>query len=119
MAARLQRLLSTPGASLYEDPAAVVAGFEQRLGLPLSDGQRRAVARALESKVFVVTGGPGTGKTTLVNALIALLQAPGLEVARMGGVGRRRRCGQHGRPDPGHRIPDEDRGAEALARRQR
>jgi exodeoxyribonuclease V alpha subunit len=87
-AERLAKLVETPGPAPYASGDEAVAGFEHRSGLDLSRGQRQAVARALESKVFVVTGGPGTGKTTLVNALIGLLERRGLRVDLAAPTGR-------------------------------
>jgi exodeoxyribonuclease V alpha subunit len=55
------------------DARRAIVSFERREGLQLSEGQREAVERALVSRVLVITGGPGTGKTTLVRALIRIL----------------------------------------------
>ena len=52
-----------------------VARVEVRTGLVLAHSQRQAVALALASKVLVVTGGPGVGKTTLVNSILRVLVA--------------------------------------------
>jgi exodeoxyribonuclease V alpha subunit len=87
-ARRLERLLHTPGPALYGDARSAVAGFEVRSGLRLSEGQRLAASKALASKVFVLTGGPGTGKTTLVNTLISLLEGHGEKVELAAPTGR-------------------------------
>jgi exodeoxyribonuclease V alpha subunit len=54
----------------------------------LSEGQREAVMRALEAGVFVLTGGPGTGKTTTLNCLIRRFEARGRKVALCAPTGR-------------------------------
>jgi exodeoxyribonuclease V alpha subunit len=43
--------------------------------MALSASQREAVRQALASKVLIVTGGPGVGKSTLVNAILRILEA--------------------------------------------
>ena len=56
-------------------------GAERRLGVTLAESQQAAVRMALASKVVVITGGPGVGKTTLVNAILKILAAKRVEVA--------------------------------------
>jgi exodeoxyribonuclease V alpha subunit len=65
VASHLQRLLQSalPWGSI--DPAKAIPWVEQRTGRTLSPSQREAVALALHSKVTVITGGPGVGKTTI------------------------------------------------------
>src|SRR6202008_4568941 len=48
---------------------------EQRTKLALADSQKAALRLALVSNVMVITGGPGVGKTTLVNSLLKILIA--------------------------------------------
>jgi exodeoxyribonuclease V alpha subunit len=48
---------------------------EARTGLALADSQKTAIHAALRSKVMVITGGPGVGKTTLVNSILRILAA--------------------------------------------
>ncbi len=55
------------------DAASAVAAFERSGGLTLAPEQREAVATALEQPITVITGGPGTGKTTIVRGLTSVL----------------------------------------------
>src|ERR1700736_630376 len=61
---------------------------EQRTKLALADSQREAVCVALVSKVLVITGGPGVGKTTLVNSLLKILLAKTIAIALCAPPGR-------------------------------
>jgi exodeoxyribonuclease V alpha subunit len=49
-----------------------------RLGVTLALGQHDAVAKALSSKILIVTGGPGVGKTTIIRAILTILRAKGV-----------------------------------------
>ena len=62
--------------------------IEQKLGITLADGQCEAVKKAVSSKVMVITGGPGVGKTTLVNSILRILVAKGVKVALAAPTGR-------------------------------
>jgi exodeoxyribonuclease V alpha subunit len=67
------------------DPDKAAPWIERRTGLTLAESQRSAVALALTSKVLVITGGPGVGKTTLVNAILRILSGKiEYEVTAMG-----------------------------------
>jgi exodeoxyribonuclease V alpha subunit len=57
-------------------------------GVKLSDGQRQAVRSALDSGVLVITGGPGTGKTTTIRTLLKTFAELGLEVLLAAPTGR-------------------------------
>jgi exodeoxyribonuclease V alpha subunit len=61
---------------------------EARTRLALADSQRRAVQLALGRKVVVITGGPGVGKTTLINAILRILIAKQVRVALCAPTGR-------------------------------
>jgi len=54
------------------DADKAIPWVERRTKLALADGQREAVRVALGSKVLVITGGPGVGKTTLVNSILKI-----------------------------------------------
>ena len=51
--------------------------FEREQGIRFSEKQREAIISALEQGVLVITGGPGTGKTTIINCIIRLLSSEG------------------------------------------
>src|SRR5207248_8493157 len=70
------------------DPDKAIPWIEQRTGLVLAESQRSAVALALTSKVLVITGGPGVGKTTLVNAILRILSAKGVRLLLCAPTGR-------------------------------
>ena len=56
--------------------------------IDLDDTQRRAVEEAVKHGVFILTGGPGTGKTTTINAIIRVCEAMGREVVLAAPTGR-------------------------------
>lgn len=65
-----------------------LAWAENRMGLAFSPSQRQAIRTALSSPFCVLTGGPGTGKTTLLRAILDILQAQGRQVALCAPTGR-------------------------------
>ena len=70
------------------DSAKAVPWVEQRLGLELAASQKLAVQQALAAKVLVITGGPGVGKTTLINAILRILAAKKLRILLCAPTGR-------------------------------
>jgi exodeoxyribonuclease V alpha subunit len=61
---------------------------EEKTGLHLSESQREAVARAVNGKITVITGGPGVGKTTVVNSILQIVRAKGVKVLLCAPTGR-------------------------------
>ena len=70
------------------DTAVAIPWVEQKLEISLADSQKEAVKKATSSKVMVITGGPGVGKTTLVNAILHILSAKAVSVALAAPTGR-------------------------------
>ncbi len=68
--------------------AKAIPWVEQRLGLELAASQKAAVGQAMASKVLVITGGPGVGKTTLINAILRILAAKKLRILLCAPTGR-------------------------------
>ena len=63
-------------------------GSRSRTQLRLAESQIEALRIALQSKVLVITGGPGVGKTTLVNSILKILPAKGVAIALCAPTGR-------------------------------
>lgn len=61
---------------------------QDSIGIELAENQARAVATAVRSKVMVITGGPGVGKTTIINAIIKILSAKKLKLLLCAPTGR-------------------------------
>ena len=89
-AARLCAILDAEacGAFAPADVAAAVGALEQGQGIALAPLQRAAIERAARAKLLVITGGPGTGKTTLVNGVIQLFTRAGRRVLLCAPTGR-------------------------------
>jgi len=87
-ARHLLRLLegSPPWGTLDVDKA--IPWVEEKTGLMLSDSQREAVRQVFQSKVAIITGGPGVGKTTLVNSVLKILRAKQMNVLLCAPTGR-------------------------------
>ena len=70
------------------DTAKAVPWVEEKTGLSLSESQREAVAKAVNGKLTVITGGPGVGKTTVVNSILRIIRAKGVKVLLCAPTGR-------------------------------
>ncbi len=92
VAGRLKRLIEAPVDRLavfqtFDWPAAFAA-VQQRTGLALAPAQRQAIQTALTQRVTVLTGGPGTGKTTSLQTIIRILEAAGRSYVLASPTGR-------------------------------
>jgi exodeoxyribonuclease V alpha subunit len=88
LAQALRALQREPLRPISIDVEKAILWFEQGSGLTLAPEQRDAVRQAVTEKVLVITGGPGTGKTTLVNALIQILGKKGRRILLAAPTGR-------------------------------
>ena len=80
----MSRLEATPPQRL----AQLIESLEREQGIQYADLQRQAVELAASRQVMLLTGGPGTGKTTCLRAVLALYEALGLETALAAPTGR-------------------------------
>ena len=74
-----------PGIRAAEELALLE---EEAAGPVLDETQRRAVLAAVQSGLLIITGGPGTGKTTTINAIIRCFEAEGAEILLAAPTGR-------------------------------
>ena len=88
VARHLRRLLEGPLPWGRLDPATAVPRVEQQTQRTLSPSQRHAVATALATKVMVLTGGPGVGKTTIVTSILHALGSKHVRVVLCAPTGR-------------------------------
>ncbi len=88
VAERLHSLCQIPRHPLGVDAEGAVKWLEKTSDLTLAENQKEAIRKALESKVLVITGGPGTGKTTLVNSLIRIMETKNQRIVLASPTGR-------------------------------
>jgi ATP-dependent exoDNAse (exonuclease V), alpha subunit - helicase superfamily I member len=84
----LRKLSSAPSRLPPIDIEKAVTWCEQRTGKELAPTQRDAVRKALASRILVITGGPGVGKTTLVQSILLILRAKKLNCLLCAPTGR-------------------------------
>ncbi len=88
LAGDLLRLAKTPLAQPVQQVDKAVAWVEGETGLQLAPGQKNAVRLALTSPLLIITGGPGVGKTTLLNSILKIHGAKGKKVVACAPTGR-------------------------------
>lgn len=88
VATRLLALLKETVAPLRVKIEVAVGSFESQERIQLAEAQRNALREMVESKVMVLTGGPGTGKTTLTKGIVYVANLAGLEVRLAAPTGR-------------------------------
>jgi exodeoxyribonuclease V alpha subunit len=88
IAAKLEALAAGAPPWPAIDAEKAIPWVEARTGLLLADSQKAAIRVALGAKVMVITGGPGVGKTTLVNSLLKILIAKRVRVLLCAPTGR-------------------------------
>jgi exodeoxyribonuclease V alpha subunit len=87
-AGAVRDMAASSGARLGWELEGMITALEGQFGIRLEEPQRRAVKGALSHRIFVITGGPGTGKTTLLRFTVRLCQMMGLRVLLAAPTGR-------------------------------
>ena len=94
--ARYLKLLMSAAGTKNEQVGPRIGDFEKKNGIRFSENQRRAVSEAVQRGLLVITGGPGTGKTTIINCILALLSG-GVQLAAPTGRAAKRMSEATGR----------------------
>jgi exodeoxyribonuclease V alpha subunit len=88
VAERLRGIFTAPKDTASFDGEKAVEWVQRELQISLAGGQRSAVRASLERKALVITGGPGTGKTTIIKAIIRICARLGQQVLLAAPTGR-------------------------------
>ena len=88
VADRLQNLIAGPLPWPDIDADKAIPWIEKKTELTLGETQAEAIQLALRSKVMVITGGPGVGKTTIVNSILQILAAKAVKLLLCAPTGR-------------------------------
>ncbi len=88
IAERLRTLIDTPKQLRLINVDQALTWVQESLKIVLSEKQVEAVRDSINSKVMVITGGPGTGKTTIINSMIKIYKRMGQKVLLAAPTGR-------------------------------
>jgi len=88
IAASLRALAARPASYPEIDLEKAVAWVQEKTGKELAASQVAALEKAIRSRVLVITGGPGVGKTTLVNSILLVLRAKKVQCLLCAPTGR-------------------------------
>ena len=105
----------------------IIDDIQKQQGVAYAPEQRRAVALAAERGILLLTGGPGTGKTTSVRGIVTLFERMGLNVLLLAPTGRAaqrmsravRPRRSDGAPCAGHELERADRRGDLPQKRKR
>jgi exodeoxyribonuclease V alpha subunit len=88
IAQRLRGLKKSPSTIRPIHPEKAIEWVQQKLNIELAEKQKEAVLLAGNSKVLIITGGPGTGKTTIITAILKIFQQLKLKILLAAPTGR-------------------------------
>jgi len=88
IANRLKNLINAPKTIRKIDSEKAIGWVQQRLAITLAKDQKRAIECCLKNKVMVITGGPGTGKTTIISAILKIFSKLNVKIMLAAPTGR-------------------------------
>jgi len=88
IARRLVKLLNFHSTIKKIDTEKIIKWVQEKLSITLAERQILAVKCALENKIMVITGGPGTGKSTIINAIVKIFTSFGMKILLAAPTGR-------------------------------
>jgi exodeoxyribonuclease V alpha subunit len=88
IANKLKILIEGPKTLRFFDKDQVIEWVQGELRIALAENQKQAVREAIDKKIMVITGGPGTGKTTIINSIIRIYKKAGQRVLLAAPTGR-------------------------------
>ncbi len=88
IAGKLKTLMGAPKTLISFDRNKTIEWVQGELKIDLAENQKRAVREAIDEKIIIVTGGPGTGKTTIINSIVRIYRKFGQRVLLAAPTGR-------------------------------
>jgi exodeoxyribonuclease V alpha subunit len=88
IATKVKTLLQTPHSRRKVDADKAVEWVQREISMSLAQNQLEAVKTALDSKIMIITGGPGTGKTTIIKAMLAIFDRLQIDILLAAPTGR-------------------------------
>ena len=88
IALRIKRLQSAPNVKQIKNIAVLLKKLETQSNIELSEKQKEAIELVNENNVTIITGGPGTGKTTIIKSIIDIYEQKGNKVVLCAPTGR-------------------------------
>lgn len=84
----LERILHSPKSVRFKDAENIIQSVLNKQSIQFAPEQIHAITQSTQNKIMVITGGPGTGKTTLINAIIQVFEAANAKVLLAAPTGR-------------------------------
>jgi exodeoxyribonuclease V alpha subunit len=88
IAYRLKVLGDSPKSTRMVNTERAIAWVQEKLSIQLARKQIQAIQCAIESKLMVITGGPGTGKTTIISGILKIYEQLGVKIMLAAPTGR-------------------------------
>jgi len=88
IARQIKALIEAPKSIRSFDSSKAASWVQEKLSVDLAENQVQALRSAAENKVLVITGGPGTGKTTIINALLKIFTGLRIRIMLAAPTGR-------------------------------
>lgn len=88
IARELKRLIRGQTRLRKVDTDKAVSWVEEKLHIELADNQKKAIKSSLEEKLHIITGGPGTGKSTITNAILTITEKLSRQILLAAPTGR-------------------------------
>lgn len=85
---RILEILSYGSGKIDVDINSEIASYERENGIQLADQQKEAIIGAIRNGVVIITGGPGTGKTTIIKCIINIMESKNMKVSLTAPTGR-------------------------------
>lgn len=117
----LSRLLCSPRSVYFKDADTAIAKALAKLSFRLAPAQIAAIEQAAKGKLLVITGGPGTGKTTIINTIIRVYEQANAKILLAAPTGRaaKRMSETSGREARTiHRLLEVSRGEETFGKNE-